>query len=263
MDSTSNKRLRTVSMDTQASTNAATQTEVQEIGMGNQVVTPPRYVPHLFNDHYTVKLTYTDTFQHDIDPGYGSGQTFRMNSIYDCDYTGGGHQPNQRDVWANLYDYYTVLACEYEITMYNGGITTTAYTASDGPGHRLGSVIAFVNHSTDEGDIQNGNKVYPIGETKNVQDKFLQPDSCEVFRGRLTPGDFQLDAKDSDSDGTWTAVGANAAIARYFGYRIIPALQGTVTGQNQTPSTMIHTYVKIHYTVQFAQYNPGVRQISS
>lgn len=44
--------------------------------------------------------------------------TFRSNSIYDPDYTGGGHQPRSHDQWATYYKYYRVLACSIRATFF-------------------------------------------------------------------------------------------------------------------------------------------------
>lgn len=42
--------------------------------------------------------------------------TFRMNNIYDPDYTGTGHQPLGFDQWATFYKHYRVLGCAFRIT---------------------------------------------------------------------------------------------------------------------------------------------------
>lgn len=78
---TSNKRSRSDAAD------GAT-----EVGSGLGV-TIPRSVPHLYNNNYTVKLTYADNYRHAVNYGNAAKQVFRMNSIFDPDYTGTGHQP--------------------------------------------------------------------------------------------------------------------------------------------------------------------------
>jgi len=44
--------------------------------------------------------------------------TFRSNSIYDPDYTGGGHQPRSHDQYAAYYKYYRVLSTSIRATFY-------------------------------------------------------------------------------------------------------------------------------------------------
>lgn len=67
-----------------------------------------------------VKLNYSDVIT--ITPGalgYVAVHSFRANSIYDPDYTGGGHQPLFRDEMANIYDHYVVLGSRITCTFYS------------------------------------------------------------------------------------------------------------------------------------------------
>ena len=108
-----------VSTSTQTGSTSAAKQGANEVGAGLQV-TIPRAIPHGYNNNYTVRLTYADAFNLLItNAGGGTSHTFRTNSIYDPDYTATGHQPLMRDLWASQYDYYTVLACHYEIQIYN------------------------------------------------------------------------------------------------------------------------------------------------
>jgi len=60
-------------------------------------------------------MVYADTKT--ITPGAKRGvHVFKMNSIFDPDYTGGGHQPAFHDRWALLYKHYRVLRCSFHIT---------------------------------------------------------------------------------------------------------------------------------------------------
>lgn len=64
-----------------------------------------------------VKLRYYTDVQ--LQPA-GSGQThkdhiFRLNSLYDPDYTGVGSQPYGTDQWANFYTYYVVEAAKIQV----------------------------------------------------------------------------------------------------------------------------------------------------
>jgi len=67
-------------------------------------------------------LRYVDTKT--LSPGTGAGvHTFRMRSIYDPDYTGGGHQPMFRDNWATLYGQYKVLKTMVSVTFHPNMVT--------------------------------------------------------------------------------------------------------------------------------------------
>jgi len=44
---------------------------------------------------------------------------FRINSIFDPNFTGGGHQPSLHDQMANIFERYTVYGCTYKVTFSN------------------------------------------------------------------------------------------------------------------------------------------------
>lgn len=74
-----------------------------------------------------MKHRYSETFQLDNTgsatiPAY---HQFRLNSVYDPNYTGTGHQPYYYDQMAALYNYYCVYGCVVEI---EAGTETTTST---------------------------------------------------------------------------------------------------------------------------------------
>lgn len=46
-------------------------------------------------------------------------QKFRANSVFDPDFTGLGHQPMNRDLYASLYDHYIVLSAKITVKAYS------------------------------------------------------------------------------------------------------------------------------------------------
>lgn len=246
-----------------------TQDDVDEIGAGLPVTNPPRNVPHGYNNNYTVRLTYADNYRHDITQNGTAGPTqiFRMNSIFDPDYTGAGHQPHLRDLWASQYEYYTVLSCEYQIRLYNAsGQDPVTYTAVGSSAQTIGAVNVAFMATTNVNDLitpATAGFAFPQLEMKNVQNEFLVPQQMVSFTGKLSQGDFLMDASQADSDTTWTAVGANPAVVRYFGYSITPAQWAALVGVNETPNTAIQSQVILNYTVQFTQVAAGYRQVNS
>lgn len=60
------------------------------------------------------KLEYRDNIRADI-VGGGSFYDWRLNSIYDADKTGTGHQPLWHDQYQAIYSKYRVFACKYEL----------------------------------------------------------------------------------------------------------------------------------------------------
>lgn len=237
----------------------------EQVGQG-LAVTIPKSVPHLWNNTYTVRLTYADNYRHDvaISGAASAVQTFRMNSIFDPDITGTGHQPLLRDLWASQYDYYAVLQCDYKIRMYNAFSDSVTFTAVGTSAQKVGSLnVSLLKQTTNASDYTSNGLVYPIAEQKNVETRFLIPDDATEFVGSLTQGDFILDAKDSDSDPTWTAVGSNPTIARSFGYVITPAQWTGLVGVSETPYASVQVQVIIDYTVQFTQMNQTLRVAAS
>lgn len=77
---------------------------------------------------FVTKLKYCDESSGNITSSTGvpHQQVFRLNSIYDPDLTGTGHQPVGRDQLATLYDKYRVFAVSYSVEV-------TGNTATDVP----------------------------------------------------------------------------------------------------------------------------------
>ena len=251
------------------STTSGTQTAAQEgakqVGQGLQV-TVPRNIPHGFNNTYTVRLTYADVTNHTFSGAAGSGsQYWSLNSIYDPNASGGGHQPLMRDLWASQYDYYTVLACHYHIEVYNCGSDNIGWTVVGTNLQRVSGCVVTLIPTTNTSDITNAatGLIYPAVEMKNTQSKALWPEGLIEFDGTLTPGDFLVDAKDSDSDQTWTSVGSNPTIQRYLGLAYNSNNSTAFSGATETPFTNLQIFVKLDYDVQFTQLNQTLRTTTS
>lgn len=69
-----------------------------------------------FPQQIKVRMKYVDEFVLSSTAGSTATQTFRMNSIFDPDYTGVGHQPYGHDQWTPLYNKYTVLGSKLTAT---------------------------------------------------------------------------------------------------------------------------------------------------
>ena len=235
-----------------------------EAGKGLQV-TVPRSVPHAYNNNYTVRLTYADNYRHDVaNNGSASAvQVFRADSIFDPDLTGTGHQPLARDLWSSQYDYYSVLSFEYKIRMFNAQYDNSTFTAVGTAGQRVGTVNVTTLPSTNTADFVNNGLIYPIAEMKNANTDWIPPEAECIYEGTLTPGDFIVDAKDEDAMATWTAVGSNPSVGRYFGYVITPAQWTGIVGISEASYSSIYVQVILNYTVQFTQVAAAYRATSS
>lgn len=267
---------RTMDVPMSSSTSTGTQTSsrggrsaaadgVKEAGQGLRP-TIPKSIPHGWDNTYTVRLTYADNFRHEIaQNGSSIYQAFRVDSIFDPDATGTGHQPILRDLWASQYDFYTVLACDYRIIMYNANADPITYTAAGTSAQRIGCINATLLRTLTAGDFSAASNgyLYPCGEMKNTLTEFLPPAETLTFSGTITPGDLIVEAKDADSDAIWTAVGSNPSITRYIGYILSSANWAALAGQSETAYSTIQVQVILDYTVQFTQMNAGLRTVSS
>lgn len=246
-----------------------TQTSAQkgatQVGQGLQV-TVPRNIPHGYNNTYTVRLTYSDCVNVTFSGSGGSASRyFSLNSIYDPDASGGGHQPLMRDLWASQYDYYAVLSTTYHIEAYNCAYDSIGWTTVGTNNQKVSGCIATLIPTTHTSDITNAASglPFPAVEQKHAQSQAIWPEMAVVWDGTLTPGDFIVDAKDSDNDNTWTAVGSNPAVPRYLGIAFNSCNSGAFTGATETPFTNIQLWYTLHYDVQFTQINQTLRAYPS
>ena len=238
----------------------------EEVGQG-LTVTVPRNIPHLYNNNYTVRLTYAESFNTVISPGSSDGFRIATNTIFDPNSTGTGHQPIMRDLWASQYDYYAVLAMHYKIWVtncYNDAITfTAAGTSAQAPSQAVTTIMPSTN-TTDYASMVNAGGVFPTMEMKNTR-SFVTNKECPplLIEGTLTPGDFIVDAKDADSDTTWTAVGSNPTVLRYLNVVHTHCLASALTGSSEVPYILMSAIVQLDYDVQFTQMNPSLRGVPS
>jgi len=84
-------------------------------------------------DRIKLRLAYVDTFV------LGSATTvdrvYNLNSLYDPDFTGAGHQPLGFDQWSALYNRYLVLSCKVKIVFAQGSTgsdTVVGYAGING-----------------------------------------------------------------------------------------------------------------------------------
>lgn len=79
-----------------------------------------------FSDTLFVRLKYVEQFG--VAPGAPIGQyTFRGNSLFDPNYTAGGHQPMYMDQYAYIYNKYRVMASSIRVDTVNGSNASAIY----------------------------------------------------------------------------------------------------------------------------------------
>lgn len=65
------------------------------------------------------RLKYSQAFSTSLTSGLMHDQSFNLNSVYDPDYTGSGHQPYGFDTLATIYNKYRVFATKYRVDCIN------------------------------------------------------------------------------------------------------------------------------------------------
>lgn len=68
-----------------------------------------------FPQNKKVRLVYCESLTFAGSLGAMSQHVFRLNSLFDPDFTATGHQPLGFDQWAQFYNHYVVNGCEWEI----------------------------------------------------------------------------------------------------------------------------------------------------
>lgn len=82
-----------------------------------------------FAQRYITKMKYAEQLKV-TGPGGGGLATFRfnLNSIFDPNRTGIGHQPYGHDTMQSIYNRYRVIKCSYVISAYNSASDGDAYS---------------------------------------------------------------------------------------------------------------------------------------
>lgn len=106
-----------------------------------------------FARSYRVRIPYSHETGHITSLGTAStGQAYRLNSLFDPDWTGTGHQPMQFDQLAGLYNKYMVYACKVDVEVSNPttdgmyvGYNCYSAGSNQGSGYTLGDLAELRN----------------------------------------------------------------------------------------------------------------------
>lgn len=229
-----------------ASVGTQTQKGVYATRDANPPIMPvPRRIANQLADYatYTLKWTWLAPYK-EVSIGGRTVQQFRINSIYDPDYTGTGTQPLGRDLLAGMYNYYRVLQtdfhCEFAANPKRAedNIWNTPWVIGD---------LVGTNSITYPSDT------HVFGQMKRGR-SFLAPcDGSVITRWDRTiyPGklDETIDSGGStneDLQSVWTPMGSNPAEEQYY------TISAEVAeGETARCSLLVH----VKYTVQFRQPN--------
>lgn len=209
----------------------------------------PGRIANQMSDYATYTLRYTELFTN-VDISSNWTKQFRINSIFDPNYTDTGHQPMGRDLLATIYNYYRVLKTEFSCELARPGYF------SDGAGPASGIVDAtIIGDLVGTGVSTVPTNVATLGETKRGR-CWLSPsqDSISKWDRTIYPGllDETIDtngATDQTLLSVWTPMGSNPAEEQYY-----TIMADTTNG----PWSWATVLVQIKYTVQFRCPNVDV-----
>lgn len=95
--------------------------------------------------HKYVRLDYAQAFSSSVTSAAAVSQVMNLNSIFDPDRTGSGHQPYGHDALAALYNRYRVLKAHYRVTF---GTSTGTYHFTVAP------INGVQTNATDQASFQ-------------------------------------------------------------------------------------------------------------
>jgi hypothetical protein len=128
-----------------------------------------------------VSMAYVSRLRLQTAAGSVNTYQFRLNSLYDPDFTGTGHQPMGYDQWELFYNHYVVTKCAYEIE-----ILDTSGTIN------LQSTVAF--HVSDDTTIPSD--IETLAEL-GAQTSLVSLYGPTVIRGDVDIADFYRRPKNS------------------------------------------------------------------
>ena len=157
--------------------------------------------------------------------GTASGETYPIN-LAAHGATGTSERPVWRDVWAKMYDYYTVLGCEWEVIAHNPTEYHTAQELAAGtaapavlvPHKRNSDVAIAVQYDTYSDTATSTGNVMPLTtyeETrsfKNIQWYGVKSMDTTIMRGRYTPGQAKRNIVNDGDVKTWTSTNVTSPV---------------------------------------------------
>lgn len=137
----------------------------------------------------TVTLNYCDTGTMISTTGVTAKYQYRLNSAFDPDYTGVGHQPMCFDQWSLFYNHYVVEDCRFDVEI---GAKANDATA--------GGVNAWVGcHLSDDATVPIApSELMELGSSSALTNPYSNG-STHIFKGTVSTAKF-LNRKDIAAD---------------------------------------------------------------
>jgi len=182
-------------------------------------------------------LKYCDVITLTSTAGAVSQYAFRLNSAYDPDYTGGGHQPYFYDQFAAIYRKYTVMGSTFKASFCPIVSATTTVQPS-------GPLLIGIS-SDDDGVLPGSNKTIQevTGSQSALLGNAMGGNNVKTFSLTYDPKrDLNLDPK---CDVLTVPIGANP------GYQWFASIFATEQGLGSPSSVVVN--VEILFDVVFSQ----------
>lgn len=196
-------------------------------------------------DYFTIKLPYATVRNFSA----GSGITkfahqFRLNSIFDVDVTSpGNQQPQGRDLWTQIYQYYRVIRSDWKITYFNNN------TQQDRDSRLL---VGFQWAEEEAASSQFAtDKIAKICSKRSRQIPLLgkncdQGGNVVTLQYSYDEASFDHHINENQKNTIWTAIGQSPALQRTLQID----LHNMQDAAQKLDATIL---VEVQYTVQFRE----------
>lgn len=168
-------------------------------------------------------------------------------------------RPQWREYWAQIYQYYTVLGCEYEVIMVNpignyqqqsGG--STAQLCFGGDIICAEQVDTYSDTAAPTGNVMPLTTLVEVMNYKNIKWHKIEANgvgtnmgNTTIVKGRYTPGSTKRNIVNDGDVKTWTAMGSQPSLKEFLtlNYWPHPLSAGTHFGLN--------IQIRLKYIVQY------------
>jgi hypothetical protein len=214
------------------------------------VVGVPRPVARIVPETFSIWLPYCQAIGNAATSVVIVGNTFRMNSIFDPDLTGVGHQPMGRDLWSGVFRWYRVSHFRAKITFIN------RFNSVDGFGHYVSTIVGYqTSHDTTFADTFTEAIEGKRGRDYAVLGPPQGGNNVAILTYETNLSEFKLGTVEAEGADEWTAVGSNPAWVALF--RLGAA---TIDGDTDV---FTHILVELNYLVEFRQSISSITQLEN
>lgn len=171
------------------------------------------------------------------------GPTPLVNTYPRASNTANATAPGGRQYWSALYEYYTVLACHWELIATNSSSQNYGGTPDVQVAYMYCGNTSIPAASTDEIRYWKGvnYRVLPSLTPGNMDD------NTQVIKGSYYPGMYKREVRDDAKAKTWIQAGSNPALAERLHFRF----NQTFSGVTPRERTSVNCMLTLKYVVQW------------